>query len=121
MTTAARPQVETDVLVVGSGPAGAAAALFLATYGTATLLVTRYSRLSDSPRALITNPASCSGVAAQRRVVSKRISSSDTVVSTSTCCTPTMPAAAAARTLGRRSSTKTICSAGRSSRCAASS
>ena len=37
----------------------------------------------------------------------------------STCCTPTMPAATAARTLGRRSSTKTICSGGRSSRCAA--
>ena len=55
MTTAAQPQVETDVLVVGSGPAGAAAALFLATYGTSTMLVTKYSRLSDSPRAHITN------------------------------------------------------------------
>ncbi len=55
MTTAAQPQVETDVLVVGSGPAGAAAALFLATYGTSTMLVTKYNRLSDSPRAHITN------------------------------------------------------------------
>ena len=55
MTTAAQPQVETDVLVVGSGPAGAAAALFLATYGTSTMLVTKYGRLSDSPRAHITN------------------------------------------------------------------
>jgi 2,4-dichlorophenol 6-monooxygenase len=55
MTIAAQPQVETDVLVVGSGPAGAAAALFLATYGTSTLLVTKYNRLSDSPRAHITN------------------------------------------------------------------
>lgn len=55
MTTAAQPQVETDVLVVGSGPAGAAAALFLATYRTPTMLVTKYSSLSDSPRAHITN------------------------------------------------------------------
>jgi 2,4-dichlorophenol 6-monooxygenase len=55
MTTAVQPKVEADVLVVGSGPAGAAAALFLATYGTPTLLVTKYSRLSDSPRAHITN------------------------------------------------------------------
>jgi 2,4-dichlorophenol 6-monooxygenase len=47
--------VTTDVLVVGSGPAGASAALFLATYGTSTLLVTKYGRLSDSPRAHITN------------------------------------------------------------------
>ena len=49
------PVVETDVLVVGSGPAGAAATLFLATYGTRTLMVTKYSRLSDTPRAHITN------------------------------------------------------------------
>jgi 2,4-dichlorophenol 6-monooxygenase len=55
MTTAVQPQVETDVLVVGSGPAGAAAALFLATYGVSTMLVTKYNRLSESPRAHITN------------------------------------------------------------------
>ena len=49
------PMAETDVLVVGSGPAGASAALFLASYGTPTLMITKYSRLSDSPRAHITN------------------------------------------------------------------
>ncbi|MCZ2829053.1 FAD-dependent monooxygenase [Modestobacter sp. VKM Ac-2986] len=50
-----QPTVEVDVLVVGSGPAGAASALFLATYGTGVLVVTRYGRLSDTPRAHITN------------------------------------------------------------------
>jgi 2,4-dichlorophenol 6-monooxygenase len=47
--------VETDVLIVGSGPAGAAAALALSTYGVPHIVVTRYSRLTRTPRAHITN------------------------------------------------------------------
>ncbi|MFF5147701.1 FAD-dependent monooxygenase [Streptomyces sp. NPDC013157] len=51
------PSVETDVLIVGSGPAGASAALALSTYGVPNVMVTRYSRLADTPRAHITNHA----------------------------------------------------------------
>lgn len=47
--------VETDVLIVGSGPAGASAALALSTYGVPNIMVTRYSRLADTPRAHVTN------------------------------------------------------------------
>lgn len=47
--------VETDVLIVGSGPAGAGAALALSTYGVPNIVVTRYDRLADTPRAHITN------------------------------------------------------------------
>jgi 2,4-dichlorophenol 6-monooxygenase len=47
--------VETDVLIVGSGPAGGAAALLLSTYGVPTIVVTKYGRLADTPRAHITN------------------------------------------------------------------
>ncbi|MGW0474726.1 FAD-dependent oxidoreductase [Streptomyces coeruleorubidus] len=47
--------VETDVLIVGSGPAGASAALALSTYGVPNIVVTRYTSLADTPRAHITN------------------------------------------------------------------
>ncbi|MGY2893213.1 FAD-dependent oxidoreductase [Deinococcus sp. UYEF24] len=47
--------VETDVLIVGNGPAGGAAALALSTYGIANISVTRYRWLANSPRAHITN------------------------------------------------------------------
>ena len=49
------PDLTTDVLVIGSGPAGSAAALALATYGVATTVITKYGRLADTPRAHITN------------------------------------------------------------------
>ena len=43
--------IETDVLVVGSGPAGAASAALLAMYGVKHVLVTKYGWLADTPRA----------------------------------------------------------------------
>ena len=46
---------DTDVLVVGTGPAGGAAALLLATYGIKTLVVNKYGWLANTPRSHITN------------------------------------------------------------------
>ncbi|MEV6446860.1 FAD-dependent monooxygenase [Amycolatopsis sp. NPDC051716] len=46
---------DTDVIVVGSGPAGGAAALLLATYGVPTVLATKYGWTANTPRAHITN------------------------------------------------------------------
>jgi len=47
--------VETDVLVVGSGPAGASAALFLATLGVPNIMISKYRWTANTPRAHITN------------------------------------------------------------------
>lgn len=47
--------VETDVLVVGSGPAGSAAALCLATLGVDVTVITKYRWTANTPRAHITN------------------------------------------------------------------
>ncbi len=46
---------DTDVLIVGSGPTGATAALALATYGVRAHVISRWNWLADSPRAHITN------------------------------------------------------------------
>ncbi|MFI7416329.1 FAD-dependent oxidoreductase [Nonomuraea sp. NPDC049684] len=49
------PVVETDVLIVGAGPAGATAAALLSTYGIANVVLNKYAGVSNTPRAHITN------------------------------------------------------------------
>jgi 2,4-dichlorophenol 6-monooxygenase len=48
-------QFDTDVMVIGLGPAGATTALALATYGIRVQAVTMFNWLANSPRAHITN------------------------------------------------------------------
>ncbi len=45
----------TDVLIIGSGPAGASAALFLASLGVEHIVITKYRWTANTPRAHITN------------------------------------------------------------------
>jgi 2,4-dichlorophenol 6-monooxygenase len=47
--------VQTDVLIVGSGPAGGAAALCLSTLGVPNIMITKYRWTANTPRAHITN------------------------------------------------------------------
>ncbi|HVH93343.1 MAG TPA: FAD-dependent monooxygenase [Nocardioidaceae bacterium] len=47
--------VTTDVVVIGSGPAGAGAALFLSALGIPNIMVTKYRWTANTPRAHITN------------------------------------------------------------------
>ena len=47
--------IETDVLIVGAGPAGASSAVFLGKYGIRTLTISRHRGTADTPRAHITN------------------------------------------------------------------
>jgi 2,4-dichlorophenol 6-monooxygenase len=48
-------ELDTEVLIVGSGPTGLATALGLATYGVRSLVVSQWNWLSHTPRAHITN------------------------------------------------------------------
>lgn len=45
--------IETDVLIVGSGPAGASAAALLSSYSISNIVVTKHKWLADTPRAHI--------------------------------------------------------------------
>ncbi len=45
----------TDVLIIGTGPAGSACAALLSSYGVENMAVNRYRWLANSPRAHITN------------------------------------------------------------------
>ncbi len=47
--------ITTDILIIGTGPAGSATAALLASYGIETLVVNRYRWLAHTPRAHITN------------------------------------------------------------------
>lgn len=47
--------ITTDVLIIGTGPAGSATAALLSTYGIANMAVNRYRWLANTPRAHITN------------------------------------------------------------------
>ena len=48
-------EITTDVLVIGTGPAGSATAALLSSYGIETMVVNRYRWLANTPRAHITN------------------------------------------------------------------
>ncbi len=47
--------ITTDVLIVGTGPAGSATAALLSSYGIANMAINRYRWLANTPRAHITN------------------------------------------------------------------
>ena len=48
-------EIQTDVMIVGTGPAGSAAAALLASYGVDVFVINRYRWLANTPRAHITN------------------------------------------------------------------
>src|ERR1700757_3025723 len=47
--------ISTDVLIIGTGPAGSARAALLSTYGVDNMVINRYRWLANTPRAHITN------------------------------------------------------------------
>ena len=47
--------ITTEVLIIGTGPAGSATAALLASYGVENLVINRYRWLANTPRAHITN------------------------------------------------------------------
>ena len=49
------PRIETDVLIIGTGPAGSATAALLSSYGIENMAINRYRWLANTPRAHITN------------------------------------------------------------------
>jgi 2,4-dichlorophenol 6-monooxygenase len=48
-------EIETDVLIIGTGPAGSSTAALLSSYGIENMAVNRYRWLANTPRAHITN------------------------------------------------------------------
>ncbi len=48
-------KITTDVLIIGTGPAGSATAALLSSYGIENMVVNRYRWLANTPRAHITN------------------------------------------------------------------
>ena len=48
-------EITTDVLVIGTGPAGSASAALLSSYGIKNVVINRYHWLATTPRAHITN------------------------------------------------------------------
>ncbi|MEZ5728100.1 MAG: FAD-dependent monooxygenase [Burkholderiaceae bacterium] len=47
--------ISTDVMIIGTGPAGSATAALLSSYGISNFAINRYRWLADTPRAHITN------------------------------------------------------------------
>ena len=48
-------EITTDVLIIGTGPAGSATSALLSSYGVENMVVNRYRWLANTPRAHITN------------------------------------------------------------------